>query len=168
MDYLKNHCWCRDSNWGGHYDCCIIVSIDGYDEHDEEDYEKMFVTQSHFSQKQYDANKRVFTSMDYELEEEKLLSASMTEISLPSDEVMDWLQENVADGKSGEKMWCIGSKEYIATDGGSFSFFFQRRKDAMAFIARFSKWKKPVNYCQYFTDVRKTLDLTTLKYKKKV
>ena len=31
MDYLRNHCWCSDSNWGGNFDCQIIVSLNHYE-----------------------------------------------------------------------------------------------------------------------------------------
>jgi len=81
-------------------------------------------------------------------------------------EVLVWLKENVPDRKDDEctKGWCIGSDEYRRMDLISMTVFFHRRKDTMAFIRKWSQYKKPVRYVQYFTDVRKTLDLETGKY----
>ena len=78
-------------------------------------------------------------------------------------EVIQWLVENIPDFQKG-KGWCIGSEKYMMTDSGSASVFFQRRRDAMKFIKTWSKWKRPLFYCQYFTDIRKQLDLSTGKY----
>ena len=41
MNYLKNHCWCYDSNWGGHYDCQVIVGLSSYKEGYKEDWERL-------------------------------------------------------------------------------------------------------------------------------
>lgn len=158
MDYLKNHCWCSDSNWGGDYDCQIIVSLSSYEDHDEEDWKNVFTKKKVFSQSRYDELKEIGV-----LPEEQMRELSVRSIVTPKPEVLKWLEDNVP-----EKQWCIGSDEYIATDSCcSFAFFFQLRRDAMAFIKAWSKWGKPVNYCQYFTDVRKTLNLETLKYEVK-
>ena len=79
--------------------------------------------------------------------------------------VNDSLEDNIEDYK-GEKGWCVGSDDYDVTGSCTgLSVFMQRRKDAMLFIKTWSKYKKPINYCQYFTDIRKRLDLKTLKYK---
>lgn len=128
----------------------------------------------------YHDNKEYFSQQDYE-EELKLLieTADLPEekcatlakrmatqsINTLKPEVYKWLYENVSDDNNGKKMWCVGSDDYAKDDSGiSYSIFFQRRKDAMNFIKTWSKWKKPIRYTQYFTDVRKTLNLQTLKY----
>lgn len=146
MDYFKNHCWCSDSNWGGNYDCTIIVSLKSYQENYKDDWDTLMVEQS------FKDSSDLFP----EIEIDKTYSILKSEVLL-------WLEENIPDFK-GNKGWCIGSQKYLYTDGGSFSIFFQRRRDAMKFIKTWSKWKKPLFYCQYFTDIRKQLDLTTGKY----
>lgn len=136
MDYLKNHCRCSSSHWDGlHYACNVIVSLNCYEEGYKEDWANLT--------EKVEGTDRPFTTL--------------------KPEVLQWLNDNVADTKTG-KGWCIGSEEYLKTDSSSFQVFFQYRRDAMKFIKVWSKWKKPINYCQYFTDIRKRLDLTTGKY----
>lgn len=149
MNYLRNHCWCSDSNWGGNYDCQIIVGLNCYEEDYKEDWENLMVS----------------------VETTKILtSSSFPDLEVPctypnlKPEVLIWLNDNVEDFQN-FKGWCIGSKDYLMTSSSSYSVFFQRRKDAMKFIKTWSKWKKPLFYCQYFTDIRKELDITTGKYR---
>ena len=149
MNYLRNHCWCSDSNWGGNYDCQIIVDLNCYEEDYKEDWENLMVS----------------------VETTKILtSSSFPDLEVPctypnlKPEVLIWLDDNVEDFQN-FKGWCIGSKDYLMTSSSSYSVFFQRRKDAMKFIKTWSKWKKPLFYCQYFTDIRKELDITTGKYR---
>ena len=137
MDYLRNHCWCSDSNWGGEYDCQVMVSLNNYRAGYTEDWNNLMT--------------------------EKMCTEGVDTITLKQ-EVLDWLVSNIPDYKD-DKGWCVGSDEYTSNDTSvSYSVFFQRRRDAMKFIKTWSKWKKPINYCQYFTDVRKRLNLETGKY----
>ena len=53
MDYLKNHCWCSDSNWGSMYDCQIIVNLSCYEDYDKEDWNNL-LTKEIFSQEEYE------------------------------------------------------------------------------------------------------------------
>ncbi len=165
MDYLKNHCWCFNSHWDNkHYDCQIIVSLSSYEDHDKEDWNNLFTKEKHFSQEVYEENKKIFVGKEY-YTEDFYRSMSTKDINVLKPEVYQWLLDNVPDSVHNEKMWCIGSKDYIFRDScSSFSFFFQRRKDAMKFIKTWSIHKKPVYYTQYFTDVRKKLNLETMKY----
>lgn len=162
MDYLRNHCWCSDSNWGGHYNCQIIVNISSYEDHDSEDYTNMTHQEVHFSQKDYERAQEIFTGEPHYNDAFYRSYATKT-IRVFNQDVLDWLEKNVADS-NGNKMWAVGSKDYQSIDGSGKSVFFNRRKDAMAFIKRFSQWKKPIYYTQYFTDVRKKLNLKTMKY----
>ncbi|AUG88420.1 hypothetical protein PQC39_gp056 [Vibrio phage Vp_R1] len=119
--------------------------------------------------------KKVFDEKGWESQKEFFIDSNLPTASLkkevfmrehpyPKQEVLDWLTENVPD-RNGKKGWCIGSDEYIAGDScAGFTFFFQIRADAMKFIKAWSKWKKPVIYTQYFTDVRRKLNLETMKY----
>lgn len=141
MDYLQNHCWCSVSHWDNTmYDCRHLVTLNSYLEGYKDDWKDLIVS-----------DERCTNNL--------------------RQEVIDWLNENIKDtskpygGNKTTKAWCIGNYRYRCTDSSSsFSIFFQRKKDAMAFIKRWSKWEKPINYCQYFTDVRKKLDLVTGKY----
>lgn len=176
MNYLKNHCWCSKSHWDNkHFDCQIIVSLSSYEKHDKEDWDNLTESVYVFNQTKYDEEISFAKSMienypnDYDqtyldnIKSDKSTGFSYINVFKP--EVLQWLDKNVPDIQ-GKKAWCVGSNDYNLNNSGSLSVFFQRRRDAMLFIKTFSKWKKPVLYCQYFTDVRKKLDLNTLKYKK--
>lgn len=164
MDYLKNHCWCSQSHWDGRgYDCDIIVGINSYEEHNKEDWENITTTKEGFCESLYNINKSVNDKYGEGLSDEKLRRYSVKSYNTLKPEVIDWLINNVPDTK-GNPMWCVGDEDYLMNDGCGMNIFFQKRKDAMLFIKTWSKWKKPVHYTQYFTDVRKTLNLTTLKY----
>jgi len=170
MDYLKNHCWCRSSHWNeDNYDCSIIVSLNSYKDGYKEDWNNLMVEVEVFDQERYDQHlawiercKDLTPNNDLSIDIYK--NAGLRTIRKLKPEVMDWLEDNIPDLK-GEKAWCVGSDKYNLQDScSSYSIFMQRRKDAMKFIKTWSKFKKPINYCQYFTDVRKKLDLATLKY----
>lgn len=176
MDYIKNICWCNSSHWDNKiFNCNIIVSISSYKEEDKEDFEKMTKLVEVFNKDTYDNIIRAAESIasedpekfkDYLSSIKSNKKTGFVKIRVFNTEVLKWLDDNILDIKN-KKSWCVGSNDYNLSDSGSLSVFFQRRKDAMLFIKTFSKWKKPINYCQYFTDVRKTLDIKTLKYKKK-
>ena len=135
MNYFKNHCWCSDSNWGGHYDCQIILSIkmilDGGTYHDKSTHNSEW--------------------NDLLLNDGKTLKP----------EVIKWLEENIKDCKDRRnpkamvKGWCIGSQKYIDRNTLDFNIFMQRRTDAMKFAKRWSKNGTFDSYFNYFTQVRK-------------
>lgn len=173
MDYLKNHCWCSHSHWDNkHYNCQIIVSIRRSEDYYESDWKELMTIKKYFDEESatesaqhmkdvWEDHGREYTDKDLEDYKEMV---GTKEIFVLKPEVLEWLTENVPDTKEG-KGWCVGNSHYTATDSGiSYPVFFQRRKDAMAFIKRWSKWKKPLHYTQYFTDVRKVLNVETGKY----
>lgn len=169
MHYLQNHIWCSKSNWDGeHYDCRHLVGLSSYQEGYTEDWNNLIdeAAEEWFDQEEYEFWCQTEAAKKYGLPDKQSFFKKVNNLK---PEVLQWLEENVED-RTGEKInkgWCIGSTEYRANDSKiSFTVFFHRRKDAMAFIRRFSKWKKPIDYCQYFTDIRKTLNLETGKYDK--
>lgn len=176
MDYLKNHCWCSSSHWDNkNYDCQIIVSLKSYNDAYVDDWENLTEQVEVFSQERFNeqvdfAELLMTRSLHLYGEDylEKVKNDDRTgcvKIRTFKPYVLEWLDKNIPD-INGQKAWCVGSSDYVVNDScSSLSVFMQRRKDAMLFIKTFSKWKKPVYYCQYFTDVRKELDLETLKYK---
>lgn len=167
MHYLQNHIWCSMSHWDGEiYHCRHLVGLNSYEDGYVEDWNNLIDedAEKFFNQEEYDFWCQSKYSEKYGISNKDDVMKSVNNLK---PEVLQWLKENVKDrkGETNNKGWCIGSTEYRANDSGSsFTIFFHRRKDAMAFIKRFSKWKKPIQYCQYFTDVRKTLNLETGKY----
>jgi len=152
------------------FDCSIIVSLSSYQDGYKEDWDSLTHKVEVFSQAKMDEH---ISMMDFikekypEKASEIIIDPDMglATVNKFKPEVLQWLEDNVADFQ-GEKGWCVGSDDYDVTGSSSgLSVFMQRRKDAMLFIKTWSKYKKPINYCQYFTDVRKKLDLKTLKYK---
>jgi hypothetical protein len=163
MDYLKNHCWCHSSNWDGKsYDCKIIVTIQAYGEDAIEDFNTITTAVEGFDQARYEQYKTMNCMKD--LTDNRVREQCTRDYNTLKPEVIDWLTTNVPDNSKGDKMWCIGDVSYQMAGSSCMSVFFQQRQHAMAFIKRWSKWKKPVHYTQYFTDVRKKLNLTTMKY----
>jgi hypothetical protein len=146
MHVLINHCWCSDSNWGGHYDCRVIVGINRIEK------DKTF----------YDP-----PSADWTLLTERIKDWDFDEIGIPKDtirlkpEVLQWLTEEV-----GGKKWAVGSDAYNSRDTLNVSVFFQSSRDAMRFIKRWSVFGKPVSYLNYFTENRRELDLKTGRLKR--
>jgi hypothetical protein len=172
MNYLQNHIWCSDSNWGGQYDCRHSVFFNSYEAVHAEDWKNVIDEKSAkvFMEEEYNSIRSIVLDEGRFFDDEKYKSFYNRYVPTLKSEVVKWLEENVKDrpkpGYDGQiKAWCIGSNKYNSANSSGFSLFFHRRKDAMAFIRRWSKWKKPVHYCQYFTGVRKKLDLVTLKYR---
>ncbi|MDB4311806.1 hypothetical protein N9937_00085 [bacterium] len=166
MDYLQNHCWCSSSHWDGkHYDCRHIVSLNSYQEGYEDDWNALIdpEAESFFDEESFNITFDIYKERGYPPSKKSYYMRGVLNLK---PEVLDWLEENVEDrtGEECNKGWCVGSTEYRSSPSTSLSVFFHRKKDAMKFIKTFSKWKKPIHYCQYFTDVRKRLDLETLKY----
>jgi hypothetical protein len=142
-----------------------MVSLFSYKHGYKEDWNNLTREVEAFSQDRADLHARAVEAMreqGFDCPDDP--KAGYVRIRKLKPEVIEWLENNVEDYEGG-KGWCVGSDEYIVGDSStSLSVFLQRRKDAMNFIKTWSKYKKPINYCQYFTDVRKRLNLETLKY----
>lgn len=128
MDILINHCWCSDSIWGGHYDCRVILSINRIEK------DKTY----------YDP-----PTIDWQ----NLISRN-DGISKLNPDAINWLSNNIKDLKDGTKGWAIGTDKYNF-EALSFSIFLQRVPDALNFIKQFGSNKKPIDYLNYFRDLRK-------------
>lgn len=165
MNYLQNHCWCSKSHWDNlNYYCRHIVSLSSYEDGYKEDWDTLIIEKNIKDYIHADTFKQYYLEKHPELWDEMREEIASRTINTLKPEVLEWLTTKVEDTKD-NKGWCIGSDEYLSNDSSiSFSIFFQRRKDAMRFIKTWSKWKKPIHYCQYFTDVRKKLNLEKLKY----
>ncbi len=152
MNILINHCWCPDSIWGGHYDCKVIVSIyrvpEGKTYYDPPCPDWSLITEHEVNQ-----------STPHHLYRDTLRLRP---------DVIQWLNDNVKDRIDAKhpKGWAIGTDEYNSASGISFRLFFERRADGMAFIKRWSCYKNPVYYLNYFKDIRRELDPKTLRLKR--
>lgn len=83
-------------------------------------------------------------------------------------EIINWLNENIKDVKNTEsidlqdiKGWCIGNNPYRTRNHG-FNIFFKRELDALKFIRKFSVFKEPIFYFDYFSDDRRNMDLNKI------
>lgn len=165
MDYLQNHCFCRDSYWfDGTYWCRHLVNFNKYEDHNIVDWDNLIDENSDTALDEFAY--RLGKNFRPDMDEKELISKSQKPVKNLKPHVLQWLHDNVKDRKDSDctKGWDIGSTDYRATESSSFTIFFHRKNDAMAFIRQFSIHKKPVHYCQYFSDVRKELDLNTGKY----
>ena len=147
MSLLLNHCWCSDSNWGGHYNCRVILTIDyvqpdkGYHDGPTEDWKNLLDNHIPF---------RGGDGMRFETTRLK-------------PHVLEWLKANVKDveGEDHKQGWCVGTDAYNSNSGISFNIFFQRVTDAKAFAKQWSSYKNLYTYLNYFHDKRWKLNLKT-------
>jgi hypothetical protein len=112
------------------------------------------------SQTEYNRNAEVFRLMAergsaVDVTEEQLQSMSLRSAPEPRAEVLAWLEANVANVKDADQPqgWCMGNRDYRYGGAvGELTFWFRRRRDAMAFIRRWSEHGKPTSYLNYFKD----------------
>lgn len=124
------------------------------------------------SEQELHLNRRVWAEMAKEypdrqpLDEKTLRVMSMRDCPTLNAEVIQWLDNNVADVKTDvdrngtTKAWAMGNEAYrVRAAVGELSLWFHRKKDAMAFIKQWSVHKKPTSYHNYFKDdLRKLVD----------
>jgi len=167
MHYLQNHCWCSKSHWDEQmYDCRHIVSFNSYENKYKDDWVALVDpdAEKFFNKEEFDRMVKFFGDGNGNPDDHK--EAFTRRVPNLKPHVLKWLEDNVKDrpDKDSPKGWCVGNSEYRSTNPIQLSIFFHRRKDALAFVKQFSKWKKPTFYCNYFNDERKYLNLKTLKY----
>lgn len=141
MDILINHCWCADSNWGGHYNCSSIVTIPRIPK----------------GKTYYDPPAADWVNLLDQCE----LSDGARVPRLKSD-VIQWLSLNVKDREETPiNGWCVGSDIYNRNASISFNLFFERPKDALKFVRQWSCFGNPEDYLNYFRDIRRQIDYNT-------
>jgi len=158
MQVLINHCWCSDSNWGGQYNCRVIVSIKSRAE----------------GKTYYDAPTDDWKNLIVKQDNRK----SLYDGKALKPEVVDWLTKNIKDIKLSQWMtkekgyhpqgWAIGTPDYNSRDGLDLCVFFQRQTDALRFIRHWSSIKKPEYFFNYFSGKRLKYDVATKKLVKDV
>lgn len=77
--------------------------------------------------------------------------------------VVKWLEVNI-ENFEGRKGWATGDDEFNSEYLWEIVIVFQRESDAMAFIERWSGFKKPTVHYNYFNDRVGTLDVKTGEY----
>ena len=166
-----NHMYCTRPCWGGEaYLCRYLVAINrigkdkSYYDTPEEDWTNLTEGGWFFNEEEYERYSEFESLKD--LSEEELKKWAMKPYPHLKPEVIDWLNENIKDRRDKEhpKGWCIGDASYLSTNSLSISIFFERKKDAMAFIERWSVYKKPFTYFDYFREISKELDVKTGEY----
>ena len=152
------------------FDATYMVSVEKWPDYDvtvphnkqtiSSDWLAVIAEVEYMSQVEYDRYVEIFSSMAKKdpavnFTEDQIRSMSMRSTPEPRPEVMAWLHENVADVRDADQPqgWCIGNHAYRSRGGaGELTFWFRRRRDAMAFIRRWSVHGKPTTYLNYFKD----------------
>jgi hypothetical protein len=169
MHYHSNHCWCSQSNWNDEgYSARHTVDIQKHtgstiDDIDPDWTSNVYITKE-VDERRFENNKRSFAKLSKEYSDDEIRSFSLETVPNLNDEVVAWLNENVADVKRDDygngtmKAWAMGNQEYRQSGYSmELAIWFQRKKDAMNFIKRWSVHKKPTTYCNYFKDDRRKL-----------
>ncbi len=144
---LINHCWCRDSNWGGMYNCRVIAAL-----------ERIPEGKTFYDAPTEDWTKLVDIDNNYQSTDEFGLSVHGTVKLKP--EVYQWLEENIPN-RNKVKGWAIGTDEYNSRNKLHFNFFFQSARDAERFIKRWSVIGRPYTKLNYFLNKRYKYNLST-------
>ena len=115
----------------------------------------------------YESKGKVLTEeeINEKREEEKVFSRTKT-VSL-KEEVIDWLNKNIADKIdttedtpiNDRKGWCTGNDEYNSKESHQITLFFARQKDALSFIKYWSIYNKPTFYFDYFHEDKREMDI---------
>lgn len=171
MKLLINHVWCNESNWNETmYSSRYALTIErvgkgkSYYDEPENDWTNLVEEDvPFFSQTAYDQWKDKYP-------EPEARRYAQKETNLLKQEVIDWLNSNVADrplerGQVGEsvKGWCMGSDSYRERESIQITLWFHREGDAKAFVKHWSSYKDFTVYFNYFKDIRKELNPNTNK-----
>lgn len=146
--------FCTESNWDSvYYQSRYHLSI--------EDDENVTTEEELFIKSEYESNKKYFG----DLSEERQIRVATKDVMTLKPEVIQWLEENVADRPKSHdeydecpKGWCIGSESYRAGDSGhEISLWFHRKKDVNKFIKVWSKEGLPIFTYNQDTYVKQVL-----------
>ena len=164
-----NHVFCLDSIWGGMYDCRYLVDFkkvlagNSYYDEPNPDWTNLVERKPFFDEKEYEQFRNNPKLKHIDKEVHKTMCQKQTVVLKP--EVLAWLKENIKErkDKGSPQGWCIGTDAYNSINSLSLSIFFHRKRDALAFIKKWSIHSKPTTYFDYFKNVRKELNLKTKK-----
>lgn len=181
MTYHTNHCFCLTSNWGGEpFHGEVMVDFPNYISTDticnykhkipDPDFINLTTTKEFTDITARNNYIKVYTDM---LKEKGLDITKIPKhiyygfehnIPVLKDYVISWLNDNIKEvqgdylTEADKKGWCVGSDEYTFNNRESRPIiFFSRQVDALKFIRKFSVFKVPTFYFDYFHDERKEL-----------
>lgn len=155
---LINHCWCSDSNRGGNYNCRVIVQIN-----------RIAEGKTYYNPPTIDWTNLIEKDETFQYQDEAGFTKHGTNRLKP--EVIAWLEANIKDRtlkkwqietyNDSPKGWAIGTDAYNCRNRLSFTLFFERTSDAFKFIKRWSVYHRPIDYLNYFKDIRRKFDFET-------
>ena len=176
MTYHTNHSWCNESNWDNKtfFGEAMVYfranmqtySISSY-EHKipDPDWSNLIeMRKDFFDEKNYQDSLDFKRKLAKEFNKDFDESAFSKELFIKEgkylkQEVIEWLNENVKDKKDSNentpleerKGWAIGNVGFRHKEDGV-TIFFERQLDALKFIRKFSIFKEPTQYFDYFED----------------
>jgi hypothetical protein len=187
MKYHTNHSWCNTSCWNNEqFDGKVMVifsehidtdSISEYDHQiSDPDFWKLTEKKSFFDEEEL--QQRIKIEKEFAIEENKVFDEAkyieraknwMTKESITlKPEVIQWLNKNIKDktikNKDTQtpladlKGWAIGNDKYNSNQSHEIKVFFARQVDALKFIRKFSIFKLPTFYFDYFRDDRREME----------
>ncbi len=145
MHVHNNHCYCLDSIWGGHFNSrymvCIAQYFPGFKYGD-----KPHADWTNLIDEEIKRGRELFDPFTYRLKSK----------------VLNWLKKNIKDNViENEKGFAVGTDDYNSHGSHDFTIWFYRRSDAMRFIKKWSIYKKPTTYFNYFKGIRKQYNFKT-------
>lgn len=164
-----NHTFCTDSNWGGDFCSRYMVCLDRYKKINQIDSENLLLVKKGYDNSLLKVIEKRASEQNWDAEKLEMHKAfCQKDYRVFKEEVLVWLHENVADTKDKKqpKGWCVGSDNYLQRGDSSINVWFVRKSDALAFIEKFSFYKKPTTYFDYFKGISKELDLERQVLKK--
>lgn len=178
MTYHTNHSWCNESIWNENiFDGEVMVyfgknirtySIDGYKNKIENpDWKNLIHLDDFFNEKKYkediEERKKDMAELNKEFIEDPYHKERFIRTGkYLNPKVLEWLEENIKDKKDTNektpleerKGWAIGTPAFNY-EQFEFTIFFARQLDALKFIRKFSIFKEPTQYFDYFEDRQK-------------
>ena len=177
MRYFTNHSWCSESCWDNKcFNSEVIVSIKEFIDTDRiscyknklqnPDWNNLIeIKKDCFDEKAYNNHLNFVETYKKNYKDEEITfsltkSDFIKENRYLKQEVIDWLNENIKNKLGSNKNtpledkkgWAIGNDAYRLTDHSQLNIFFDRQIDALKFIRKFSIFKEPTNYFDYFED----------------
>lgn len=188
MIYHTNHCWCSESIYDGkNFDGEVMVVFggglsndfleDNEIEIDDFDFNRLTEKRKFFDQESWDDRLEFYKERAEkagkefkESDHEYAKIADTKDTVFLKQKVVDWLNENIKDKKDTDentpenerKGWAIGNDKYNSNQSYRINVFFDRQKDALKFIRKWSIYKDPTFYFDYFHDERREMNIKDL------
>jgi hypothetical protein len=187
MTYHTNHSFCRKSCWEDKsFNAEVMVYFEKYLDTDylreiDEDYsiadpdyeiltnfKEVFDKASYDIRKEFQIEKAKEKGIPFDLEkfDEFYKEFEYKEKAFLKPKIIEWLNKNVKDYKGTDnnsdivdrKSWAVGAEDYDINNQ-NIMIFFKRQEDALAFIEKWSIFKEPTFYFDYFHDDRREQDI---------